>query len=124
MKKAVGHLIPFIEEEKRLNGGTGESSNAGVMVIATVKGDVHDIGKNIVSVVLGCNNFKVSTGGFCVAARFMLLCCQVSAADAYLLVRTGSCLTHMPLTCYLPAPSGDRLGRDDALGEDPGRGRG
>ncbi len=59
MKKAVAHLIPFIEEEKRLSGGTGESSNAGVFLIATVKGDVHDIGKNIVGVVLGCNNFKV-----------------------------------------------------------------
>ena len=59
MKKAVAHLIPFIEEEKRLSGDNSESSNAGVIVIATVKGDVHDIGKNIVSVVLGCNNFKV-----------------------------------------------------------------
>ena len=59
MKKAVGHLIPFIEEEKSLSGDASESSNAGVIVIATVKGDVHDIGKNIVSVVLGCNNFKV-----------------------------------------------------------------
>ncbi|GMH43322.1 hypothetical protein BSKO_11244 [Bryopsis sp. KO-2023] len=58
MKKAVAHLLPFIEEEKLRSGGTG-ASNAGVIVIATVKGDVHDIGKNIVSVVLGCNNFKV-----------------------------------------------------------------
>jgi 5-methyltetrahydrofolate--homocysteine methyltransferase len=59
MKRAVGHLIPFMEEEKRLSGDTSEASNAGVVVIATVKGDVHDIGKNIVAVVLGCNNFKV-----------------------------------------------------------------
>merc|ERR1719258_996240 len=59
MKRAVAHLIPFMEEEKRLNGGDGEASNAGVFLIATVKGDVHDIGKNIVAVVLGCNNFKV-----------------------------------------------------------------
>ncbi len=59
MKKAVAHLIPFIEEEKRRSGQSGENSNAGVFVIATVKGDVHDIGKNIVAVVLGCNNFKV-----------------------------------------------------------------
>lgn len=60
MKRAVAHLIPFIEEEKRLAGGNmEEESNAGVFVIATVKGDVHDIGKNIVAVVLGCNNFKV-----------------------------------------------------------------
>ena len=63
MKKAVAHLIPFIEEEKRLNGGSA-SSNAGVIIMATVKGDVHDIGKNIVGVVMGCNNFKV--GAQCV----------------------------------------------------------
>eukprot|EP01132_Coremiostelium_polycephalum_P011877 gene11877-14527_t len=63
MKKAVAHLIPFMEEEKaqkRLAGGTVEEvENAGVVVLATVKGDVHDIGKNIVGVVLGCNNYKV-----------------------------------------------------------------
>ncbi|KAF5838931.1 vitamin B12 dependent methionine synthase [Dunaliella salina] len=59
MKKAVAHLIPYIEEEKVANGGAeGASSSAGTILIATVKGDVHDIGKNIVSVVLGCNNFK------------------------------------------------------------------
>merc|ERR1711966_329080 len=59
MKKSVGHLIPFMEEERLASGGTGEAANAGVFLIATVKGDVHDIGKNIVAVVLGCNNFKV-----------------------------------------------------------------
>jgi 5-methyltetrahydrofolate--homocysteine methyltransferase len=59
MKKSVGHLIPFMEEEKRLSGDTAKSSTAGTFLIATVKGDVHDIGKNIVAVVLGCNNFKV-----------------------------------------------------------------
>jgi 5-methyltetrahydrofolate--homocysteine methyltransferase len=48
-----------MEEERLANGGTGEAANAGVFLIATVKGDVHDIGKNIVAVVLGCNNFKV-----------------------------------------------------------------
>merc|ERR1740130_62916 len=56
MKRAVAHLLPFMDAEK---GESEEASNAGVIVIATVKGDVHDIGKNIVSVVLGCNNFKV-----------------------------------------------------------------
>jgi 5-methyltetrahydrofolate--homocysteine methyltransferase len=59
MKKSVGHLIPFMEEEKRLSGCASESTTAGTFLIATVKGDVHDIGKNIVAVVLGCNNFKV-----------------------------------------------------------------
>ena len=58
MKKAVGHLLPYIEEEKLRNGGGGGNDNAGVIIMATVKGDVHDIGKNIVGVVLGCNNFK------------------------------------------------------------------
>ena len=55
MKKAVAYLVPFIEEEK----GGGEMQSNGKMVIATVKGDVHDIGKNIVGVVLQCNNFEV-----------------------------------------------------------------
>lgn len=74
MKRAVGHLIPFIEEEKRRAGGDmTEESNAGVFVIATVKGDVHDIGKNIVSVVLGCNNFKVYS---VVCAAGVLCACQ------------------------------------------------
>ena len=60
MKKAVGYLIPFMEEEKRLNQGDGEAElYNGTVVLATVKGDVHDIGKNIVGVVLGCNNYKV-----------------------------------------------------------------
>src|SRR5690606_27565008 len=54
MKKAVGHLVPFIEKEK----GSARQSN-GRIVMATVKGDVHDIGKNIVGVVLQCNNFEV-----------------------------------------------------------------
>src|SRR6218665_1838911 len=54
MKKAVAYLLPFIEAEK-----DGKSSSAGKVLMATVKGDVHDIGKNIVSVVLGCNNFEI-----------------------------------------------------------------
>lgn len=53
MKKAVAYLLPFIEE------GKGKGSSAGKVLMATVKGDVHDIGKNIVSVVLGCNNFEI-----------------------------------------------------------------
>jgi 5-methyltetrahydrofolate--homocysteine methyltransferase len=54
MKKAVAYLLPFIEAQK-----DGESSSAGKVLMATVKGDVHDIGKNIVAVVLGCNNFEI-----------------------------------------------------------------
>lgn len=60
MKKAVAYLLPFIEEEKRKNPVVGEqSSSAGKILMATVKGDVHDIGKNIVSVVLACNNYEI-----------------------------------------------------------------
>ncbi|XP_063958762.1 methionine synthase-like isoform X2 [Lytechinus pictus] len=62
MKKAVGHLIPFMEKEKEeafKESGQEQSFNSGTIVLATVKGDVHDIGKNIVGVVLGCNNYRV-----------------------------------------------------------------
>jgi len=65
MKKAVAHLIPFMEEERQAQldacGEIGDDNDrfAGTVVLATVKGDVHDIGKNIVGVVLGCNNFRV-----------------------------------------------------------------
>ncbi|CAG8662459.1 3553_t:CDS:10, partial [Gigaspora rosea] len=65
MKKAVAHLIPFMEAERQAQfAANGEGvdvgpQHAGVVVLATVKGDVHDIGKNIVGVVLGCNNYKV-----------------------------------------------------------------
>merc|ERR1711927_133143 len=58
MKKSVGHLLPFMQAAKDAAGDTSGSS-AGTFLIATVKGDVHDIGKNIVAVVLGCNNYKV-----------------------------------------------------------------
>ena len=57
MKKAVAYLIPFIEAEKK-PGATAKDNN-GTIVMATVKGDVHDIGKNIVGVVLQCNNYEV-----------------------------------------------------------------
>jgi 5-methyltetrahydrofolate--homocysteine methyltransferase len=57
MKKAVAHLLPFMEAEKKAAGGTHQ--NAGKILMATVRGDVHDIGKNIVGVVLGCNNYEV-----------------------------------------------------------------
>jgi len=63
MKKAVAHLLPFIEEEKG-----GEIVAAGKVLMATVKGDVHDIGKNIVAVVLGCNNYQIVDMGVMVPA--------------------------------------------------------
>ena len=74
MKQAVAHLIPFIEEEKKLEEKrTGVVSKPkGKMLIATVKGDVHDIGKNIVSVVLQCNNFEVINMGVMVPCSEIL----------------------------------------------------
>ena len=59
MKKAVAYLLPYIEEEKLLNPQDGDDKGAGKILMATVKGDVHDIGKNIVSVVLACNNYEI-----------------------------------------------------------------
>lgn len=58
MKKAVAYLLPFIEEEKK-RSGTNRNNSAGKVLMATVRGDVHDIGKNIVAVVLACNNFEI-----------------------------------------------------------------
>ena len=69
MKKAVGYLIPYIEEAQAASGSSGP---AGRILMATVKGDVHDIGKNIVGVVLGCNNFEVIDLGVMVPANKIL----------------------------------------------------
>ncbi|MCX8996509.1 methionine synthase [Rhizobiaceae bacterium BDR2-2] len=72
MKQAVAVLLPYMEEEKRLNGGNGEKSAAGKVIMATVKGDVHDIGKNIVGVVLACNNYDIVDLGVMVPAATIL----------------------------------------------------
>jgi 5-methyltetrahydrofolate--homocysteine methyltransferase len=69
MKKAVAYLLPYMEEEKLR---TGASSAQGTILMATVKGDVHDIGKNIVGVVLGCNNYEVIDLGVMVPAAKIL----------------------------------------------------
>ncbi|MEP7330428.1 MAG: methionine synthase, partial [Betaproteobacteria bacterium] len=79
MKQAVGHLVPFIEEEKRLSGVAGKPK--GTIVMATVKGDVHDIGKNIVGVVLQCNNFDVIDLGVMVPAKKILETAMERNAD-------------------------------------------
>ncbi|MCW5640468.1 MAG: methionine synthase [Rhodoferax sp.] len=82
MKQAVAHLIPYIEEEKRLQEKAGEDVKAkGKIVIATVKGDVHDIGKNIVTVVLQCNNFDVVNMGVMVPCHEILAKAKVEGAD-------------------------------------------
>ncbi|MGE4369036.1 MAG: methionine synthase [Burkholderiaceae bacterium] len=73
MKQAVAHLIPFIEEEKKqIQAAGGDVRPKGKIVIATVKGDVHDIGKNIVTVVLQCNNFEVVNMGVMVPCSEIL----------------------------------------------------
>jgi len=71
MKKAVAILLPFIEQEKA-SGRSGESQTAGKVLMATVKGDVHDIGKNIVGVVLGCNNYEIIDLGVMVPTERIL----------------------------------------------------
>ena len=71
MKQAVAHLIPFIEEEKRLTGAENAKAK-GKVVMATVKGDVHDIGKNIVGVVMQCNNYEVIDLGVMVSCERIL----------------------------------------------------
>lgn len=79
MKKAVAYLLPYLEEEKKLNGNT--QKNNGKIVLATVKGDVHDIGKNIVGVVLACNNYEIIDLGVMVACDKILEEAQKHQAD-------------------------------------------
>ncbi|WP_411831942.1 methionine synthase [Pseudoxanthomonas mexicana] len=79
MKKAVAYLLPFIEAEKLRTGDVGKSN--GKIVMATVKGDVHDIGKNIVGVVLACNNFEVVDLGVMVPAQKILDIARAENAD-------------------------------------------
>jgi 5-methyltetrahydrofolate--homocysteine methyltransferase len=79
MKKAVAYLLPFIEAEKARSGDTAKSN--GKIIMATVKGDVHDIGKNIVGVVLACNNFEVIDLGVMVPAQKILDAARAENAD-------------------------------------------
>ncbi|WP_131112277.1 methionine synthase [Sulfuricystis thermophila] len=78
MKQAVAHLVPYIEEEKKRTGAAAK----GKIVLATVKGDVHDIGKNIVGVVLACNGYEIVDLGVMVAADKILNTAQEVQADA------------------------------------------
>jgi 5-methyltetrahydrofolate--homocysteine methyltransferase len=88
MKKAVAHLIPFIEQEKLRTGDTTKSN--GKIIMATVKGDVHDIGKNIVGVVLRCNNFEVIDLGVMVSAQRIL---DVAKAEQAQLIGLSGLIT-------------------------------
>ncbi len=82
MKQAVAHLVPYIEEEKRQQEAAGmDVTSKGKIVIATVKGDVHDIGKNIVTVVLQCNNFEVINMGVMVPCHEILARAKAEGAD-------------------------------------------
>ncbi|MGA0612140.1 methionine synthase [Caldimonas sp. KR1-144] len=82
MKQAVAHLVPYIEEEKRQMAAAGDDVRSkGKIVIATVKGDVHDIGKNIVTVVLQCNNYEVVNMGVMVPCQDILAKAKVEGAD-------------------------------------------
>jgi 5-methyltetrahydrofolate--homocysteine methyltransferase len=80
MKQAVAHLVPYIEAEKARSGDTARAK--GRIVMATVKGDVHDIGKNIVAVVLQCNNYEVLNLGVMVPAQTIIETAQRENADA------------------------------------------
>ena len=85
MKRAVAYLEPYMEAEKeqaRLEGRAGADRGQGKIVLATVKGDVHDIGKNIVGVVLGCNNYEVIDLGVMVHAAVILDTAVAESADA------------------------------------------
>ncbi len=77
MKKAVAYLLPFMEQEKEASGSTSQ----GRVLLATVKGDVHDIGKNIVGVVLGCNNYEVIDLGVMVPCEKILTKAQEERVD-------------------------------------------
>ncbi|MEN9417687.1 MAG: hypothetical protein RI988_1307, partial [Pseudomonadota bacterium] len=82
MKQAVAHLLPYIEAEKlATQAAGGDVKPKGKIVIATVKGDVHDIGKNIVTVVLQCNNFEVVNMGVMVPCQDILAKARVEGAD-------------------------------------------
>ncbi len=82
MKKAVAFLLPFIEEEKLKNPQIGDSKNAGKILMATVKGDVHDIGKNIVGVVLACNNYEIIDLGVMVPPEKIIATAKEKNVDA------------------------------------------
>ena len=81
MKKSVGYLLPYIEAEKELLGSDAGDSSNGTIIMATVKGDVHDIGKNIVGVVLQCNNYTVIDLGVMVPAQKILDAAKEHNAD-------------------------------------------
>lgn len=108
MKKAVSVLMPYVEAEK----GSGEKSTAGKIVFATVKGDVHDIGKNIVSVVMACNNFQVIDLGVMVACEKILETAKKEKAD--IIALSGLITPSLEEMCHV-AEEMERQGLDIPL---------
>jgi len=111
MKQAVAWLMPFMEKEKEELGIT-EDSSAGTVLMATVKGDVHDIGKNIVGVVLACNNFKVIDLGVMVPAQKILDAAREVKAD--LIGLSGLITPSLDEMCHVAAEM-ERQGFDVPL---------
>lgn len=113
MKQAVAYLLPFMEEEKARNRAAGNederSSSAGKIVLATVKGDVHDIGKNIVGVVLQCNNFEVIDLGVMVPAARIIETAKAEGAD--IIGLSGLITPSLDEMCHLAAEM-ERSGLD------------
>jgi 5-methyltetrahydrofolate--homocysteine methyltransferase len=100
MKQAVAYLLPYMEQEKAQNGGEARNS-AGKIVLATVKGDVHDIGKNIVGVVLQCNNFEVIDLGVMVPAAKIIETARAEGAD--IIGLSGLITPSLDEMCHLAA---------------------
>jgi len=111
MKQAVAYLMPFMDEEKRRTGSS-ESSSAGKILMATVKGDVHDIGKNIVGVVLACNNYEIIDLGVMVPAAKILETARAEQVDAIGL--SGLITPSLDEMCYVAAEM-ERAGFDVPL---------
>jgi 5-methyltetrahydrofolate--homocysteine methyltransferase len=111
MKKAVAHLMPYMEQEKR-DLGIEDQPAAGKIVIATVKGDVHDIGKNIVGVVLQCNNYEVIDLGVMVPAQKILDAAREHKAD--MIGLSGLITPSLDEMCHVAAEM-ERIGLDMPL---------
>ncbi len=111
MKQAVAWLMPYMEEEKARSGDT-RSSSAGKIVLATVKGDVHDIGKNIVGVVLQCNNYEVVDLGVMVPATKILDAARAEKAD--IIGLSGLITPSLDEMCHVAAEM-ERQGFDTPL---------
>jgi len=116
MKQAVAYLMPFMEEEKARNRASGkastERSSAGKIVLATVKGDVHDIGKNIVGVVLQCNNYEVIDLGVMVPAARIIETAKAEGAD--IIGLSGLITPSLDEMCHVAAEM-ERTGLDIPL---------